>query len=523
MKLLTRTLGAPRGGLNTRDSVFDQKFSMDCIQLDNMLVRASGPTLPAGYQRWATALNGNVGTLMPYRPGSSGSENVFALTDAHKLYDCTTRMNTVTLPPLTATLGAGADAGTASHTQFTGVAANYLAFVYRGDGYYTYDTSGGLVNRTASVTGFNAALASFVGVWKRRLMFVEYGTTKFWYLPVDAIQGAATVFDVGALLAHGGSLVAFANWTYDGGAGIEDHLVLFGSRGDVLVYSGSNIATDAVLRGQWFAGSPPAGERFFTQYGGDVKFLTEFGIQEISVVTSQRQSDPSKKLSANKQQQFIAQQVSATPTGKFWEMHLHGQQEHLLIVTPNSYWHANNITIGGFSRLTWTPSKTATIGPSGYLYAASGANVYRMFSGDTDDETLVGTTATPGTTKEGSLTTFFVNVDGSANKKRLAMVKLTTLSAAKPDVSAILATEFDADIVLPAYEDSSFVASSTATLWGGSTWGGGTWSASSSARFEHMFGAAGFGVYAALYAKMRGLPGSVLTDWSPAVERGKWI
>lgn len=523
-RLLTKIIPAPRGGINTRDAIYDQQYISDAVQLDNMIVRAVGPTLPNGYQRWATGLAGNVGTLMPYNPGSSGVQKIFSLTQSHNLYDCTTRMDTTTLPPLTATLGVGSDAGMASYCQFTGIAANYLAFVYRGDGYYTYDTTGGLVNRTAAVTGFNTALASFVSTWKRRIMFVEYGTTKIWYLPVDAISGAATQFDFGSLLAHGGSVVAFANWTYDGGNGIDDHLVIFGSSGDVLVYSGTNIATDAVLHGQWFAGAPPSGTRFFTQFGGDVKFVTEFGIQEISVLTSQRQSPASVMLSSNKQQQKIAQEVSASPTAQNWEMHLHGQQELLVIVTPNAYWHVNNITLGGFSRLTWTPSKTAAIGPDGYLFASSGTNVYRMFSGDTDDELLVsGSTITPGTAKEGTLQTFFVNVDGSANKKRLAMVKITTLSQKKPDVSASLTTEWEMDISIPAYEDAGFGSSSNTTLWGGSTWGGGLWSSSALTRFEYIFGALGFGVYTSLYAKIRGLPGTSIVDWSPAVERGKWI
>lgn len=523
-RLITQVVPAPVGGLNTRDQVFDQKRFADAIQLDHWLVRASGPELRSGYQRWATGLDGTVNTVMSYRPGSSGSGKQFALTSNHKLYDVTARSTTTTLPPLTATLGIGTDAGFASHCQFAGVSTNYLAFTYIGDGYYTYDTAGLLVNRTASVTGFNAANASFIGIWKRRIMFVENNTTRLWYLPVDAIQGAAVSFDVGPQLANGGTVRAFANWTYDGGNGIDDHLVIFGSRGDVLVYSGTNIATDTILKGQWYAGTPPARTRFFVQYGGDVKFVTSLGIQELSILVASGQQPGQYRLSAGKNQQQIATDLTATIANSGWEMHLLGRNEQLVLLTAQTWFYTINSTLGGFTRQPNLPVKTANVGFDDYLYAASGSNVYRMFSGDTDDETLVtGPTVVPGTPIEATFQTFFVNISSSANRKIYSLVRLSFLGAKTPDVSARLITEWEEPSALPGYDTSSVSTGSIATLWGSSTWGGGTWNSTAMVTSEFIFGAEGFGTFAGLQGKVRGQPGTVFVNWSPTCEVGKWL
>src|SRR5439155_1006380 len=65
---------------------------------------------------------------------------------------------------------------------------------------------------------------------------VETHTLKAWYLPINAIGGAATALDHSSICEQGGHLVAAMTWTLDAGYGMDDHLVFITSSGEVVVW-----------------------------------------------------------------------------------------------------------------------------------------------------------------------------------------------------------------------------------------------------------------------------------------------
>ena len=81
----------------------------------------------------------------------------------------------------------------------------------------------------------------------------------------------------------GGYLVAVANWTQDGGQGIDDLTVFVTSEGEVLVYTGSNVADadDWILRGSYKIGRP-IGYKCCLSYQGDVVIITQDGYIPLS-------------------------------------------------------------------------------------------------------------------------------------------------------------------------------------------------------------------------------------------------
>ena len=82
-----------------------------------------------------------------------------------------------------------------------------------------------------SITNVTSANLIQVTSHMRRLWFVEKNTTKVWYLPTDAISGAATALDVGSMLTYGSYVIATATWTVDGGNGPNALFVILSNKG----------------------------------------------------------------------------------------------------------------------------------------------------------------------------------------------------------------------------------------------------------------------------------------------------
>jgi hypothetical protein len=87
-----------------------------------------------------------------------------------------------------------------------------------------------------------ATSANLIGVTAhvQRLWFVEKDKIDPWYLPVAAISGAAAKLTIGPFCKLGGYLMAIGSWSRDGGSGPDDMLVLVTSKGEVLIYSGTD-------------------------------------------------------------------------------------------------------------------------------------------------------------------------------------------------------------------------------------------------------------------------------------------
>jgi len=77
--------------------------------------------------------------------------------------------------------------------------------------------------------------------FKQRLFFTQLNSTQVWYLGVSAITGAATAFDLGPFMTKGGYIVAMADWTVGGGQGPQDYMVFITSKGQCIVYQGTDI------------------------------------------------------------------------------------------------------------------------------------------------------------------------------------------------------------------------------------------------------------------------------------------
>lgn len=244
------------------------------IVLDNWFPREGYIELRRGWRYHATSGSTSpVETVAAYHGVTAVSDALFAIVGG-TIYDTTDPSNMV----------ASTVTGLAnSRSQFVNFTTTGGHFLYMVNGANNPNIWDGSAWTTPTITGITASEAVHINVHKNRVWFVLNNSTKAAYLPVDSIQGAATTFELGGLFSLGGYLVAMATWTLDAGVGVDDHAVFISSRGEVVIYKGTNPASaaDWQLVGVFQLGAP-IGRRCFTKVGGDLALISVDGVIPLS-------------------------------------------------------------------------------------------------------------------------------------------------------------------------------------------------------------------------------------------------
>lgn len=405
------SIPAPTGGLNT---VAPGKAmpETDCPVLFNMVSAEHGLRVRTGYRQW-NAVNTGLRTFIPYNgSASNGSKDRLFVTTDLDMWDATEESSSGLLgsrfswPLSTGPTGTNGAAGYGSYHAVTTSAGHFLLYCDEVNGYYVYtestDTwaSVSMGGGATQVSGVNPANFCFVTVWKSRVWFIQKDTALAWYLPAGAIYGAATSLnlDRAAQFRQGGGLRALANWTQDGGAGMDDRLVAIGDGGDVAVYEGTDPAnaTTFSLKGTYNVGGLVAGRNIALSHGGDVLILTKSGIRPISQLVQGGDGSglyPTAKISN------LFSSLAATQ-GAFpgWGMYLHPEDNALLVTVPQNVDAFGNHSTEALAMSLWNRSWSRYRGMSiaaacvwhgkfyfggagsGYIWVADGAVDSRLLA-----------------------------------------------------------------------------------------------------------------------------------------------
>lgn len=269
------TIPASIGGWNARDALAAMKPE-DAIVLDNLIPITGGVQLRRGRQVHATGLGGAVLSLMEYAP-PSGSNRLFAAT-ATAIHDATAK------GAVGAALLSGLTGGAWQHVMFPSLGGPCLVACNGADAARRFD---GTAWTPLAVTGVPAAELAHVGVMVNRLWFVRRGTLSAWYLPTGSIAGAAQEFPLGPMCRLGGELLVCGSWTQDGGSGLDDLTVFVTSKGECILYRGS----DPTDPDDWFQVGvfripEPIGRRCLVKLGPDLGVLTSQGLVTLAGVLS---------------------------------------------------------------------------------------------------------------------------------------------------------------------------------------------------------------------------------------------
>lgn len=153
-----------------------------------------------------------------------------------------------------------------------------LVMVNGADGIWTYDGTS-LTEAPASTE--NKSVDN-VTSFKSRLWFTKYGDATLYYGEVLATKPVALEpFPIGPLLRSGGQIVAINSLSMDGGSGPDDYFVAVSSRGEIVVFSGIDPATDFQLVGI-FKGARPLGRRCLEKAGSDLIYYGANGPQFLT-------------------------------------------------------------------------------------------------------------------------------------------------------------------------------------------------------------------------------------------------
>lgn len=261
----------PVRGWNTRDPIADMDPSY-AVVLENFFPIAAGVSLRKGAADWVVGLGAVVKTLMPFQ-GPTTSK-IFGSTDT-KIFDATaSATNPASLLARTK--------GEHVYTNFTGTGGNFLFAVNGQDDMAKYDGTSWTTVASFPITGggtLNTNTIAVVAAYKRMLFFIGNSGTDFFYLPIDQISGTVSRFPLGGLLDRGGYLVNIGTWSVDAADGQSDYCVFATSRGQMLVYAGTDPSNAAAwaLQGKYYIG-PPLGRNCLKKVRGDLYVVTEGGL-----------------------------------------------------------------------------------------------------------------------------------------------------------------------------------------------------------------------------------------------------
>lgn len=500
---------APVGGLNLRDPI-SAMAPTDAVVLDNMVPRQTGVEIRNGYQIHVSGVGYPVKSIFGYNAPNPTNNKLFAAANG-KIYDVTSGTPTVAV----ATSNSSEDYW--STTQFSTGADTFLLCVSPGAGYWTYSTSSGWINRTPS--GLPTTTLRTVAVWKQRVFFTAVNDANIYYFHnVNVVDGATSPFTMGSLLRNGGSVAGLINWTLDAGVGIDDHLVVVGSQGDVAVWQGTDpqSANTFALKGVWYCGPVPKYGRFFTSFGGDVMLLSDLGLVPLSKLVNGQFVEVSPGP-AQKVQSVLSPLVSQLINTPTWDIFIVPSSEVMVIKVPEQTvdgyrQFVMNVNTAAWCTFSGLPMHCTTL-LNGILYfGTEDGTICKGLFGEKDGVLADGT---GGNLVEGDVQTSFSAFDSPGQLKRFGLARPIFIAPEAPSVKLRVNTQYS----FTGVEGSPSFTTTAEALWGSATWNSAVWVGSTNT-YQAWVGATGLGYYGSIRMKVRGPAKTIFTSSHLLVDVG---
>lgn len=343
-------------------------------------------------------------------------------------------------------------------------------FTYTLAGALGVTTVTGTLTPTAGfvITGVNPATFIHVTIFKARLWFTAINSLAAWYLPVLSIGGAAQPQDVSNLCSHGGYLVQLEDWTLDAGYGMDDYLVMASSRGDIIVYRGTDPASSTTwfLVGVFYVGSP-VGRRCMAQFAGDLLLISQDGLAPLSKSMMSSRVNMQQTLSY-KIQHIISTYITTYGGNVGWQTIIFPKENMLLLNVPisqtQSYQLVMNTISGAWSRfLNWN-AVTFVLFNDFLYYGSADGKVVKAWDTQTDIGVAIPFEAQQSFNYFGS----------AAQLKKINMVRATISTDGSPGIFMGVNAAFDtsAPTGIPTFTPTVSSMWDTAK-WDTALWGGG--------------------------------------------------
>lgn len=343
------SLPAPTRGWNARDGLAEMD-PLDAVEMVNYFPGTTSVMLRGGSTNYSGALTGQVDTLIAYSGGEDDQLIGITIGNTYTVNSTTNVLGTDTGDTIVTgtgdsiimsisvtTSGFVSTNARFQYVNFTTSGGSYICIVNGEDRYAVYDGTTWHIDTDGppyDITGVDSRTLISINNFKNRLWFVETGTLKAWYLPVNAIGGAAASLDMSSLCSEGGYLMAMGTWTLDAGYGVDDYAVWITNRGEVLVWRMTD-PTDAntiFLIGVWKIGAP-IGRRCMTKWKGDLLIITHDGLVPLAQALQSSRLDPRVNLTDNIQR-AISHSISLYGQNFGWEVIVYPRENALVLNVP---------------------------------------------------------------------------------------------------------------------------------------------------------------------------------------------
>lgn len=428
VKSNTYILPAPIGGLNAKDAIsaMGQQYAItldNYIPLDNCLV------LRSGFSEHCILGDGKAGvkTLVSYN--KPNNERLIAIYNG-EAYNVTG----------TSGFSKYEDVSFANSECQTVQYKNYLYFLNGTDTPKVFYVDDDNVEHfedwgfTAETLQAGKIIAGAVS--KEFLWFIEKNSLKVWYSSVAGnISGELYSFDLSQVAKLGGELVAVANWTIDGGQGLDDLTVFITSEGEALVYSGSNpnSADSWALKGSYSI-SRPIGYKCTLKYQGDIVIISEDGYIPLSKALSLANSGQSTYAFSDLIRGLVLDRTANNKDRFGWHGVIYHKKGYAIFNVPVSQQfeqHVINVNTGAWCRFTGIRS-FCWCEFNGEMYFGSDNGVYLFGKSYSDD----------GIQIEGAIEQAYTNL-GTDKLKKIQLLNPRTKSSTRYQLTIYTNMDFE--------------------------------------------------------------------------------
>jgi hypothetical protein len=421
----------------------------EAIVLENWFPEETTVRVRRGHTEHVTGLGAAVDSLMSWN--GPASTKMFGAAGG-SIFDVTTA-GAVGAADITGLTG-----NRWQHTMYGNSAGNFLYIVNGEDAPRYYS---GTAWTTPSLTGSGLTVTDLIHVnaFKTRLFFIESGSLSFWYLPVESIAGTLTEFDLSSRCKLGGHLVAMGTWTRDGGDGMDDLAVFVTSKGEVIVFQGSDPGSASAwsLIGTFRIGAP-IGRRCLVQIGSELVVITEDGFSTLSrFLNSGRAS--SQAAMSDKISGAVLTAVRSDRTRFGWQPAFFPAGNMVLINVPTSsqsQQFVSNATTGAWCKFTGMDARAWEVHDDKLFFGGGDGTVYRADNGTSDAGSNIETDAKTAFT--------YLGTRGRMKKVNMARPSLTV----DGDIGVVMAVSTD-------FGDTHPTSTPTFSPFAGSEWDTAEW------------------------------------------------
>ena len=324
------TFPAPKGGLVTTADMASQEPGSATV-LRNFFPTLMGCKIRGGSQKKGLAADGgDIKSAFKYKYGSN--EKLFMATNAG-IYN----MTAPAAPPATTAADvSGMSGGDWCAFQHTNAGTSWLVCLNGANDRQLYNgTTWATAPAITFTDGTTMPQLNYGWLFKNREFFLKNGTLDAYYLPVNAIGGAAVVFPLGGVMKKGGSLLTGFSWSLESGDGLSDLCVFLSTEGEIAVYAGSDpsSASDFALKGVYQIGRP-LGKNAWIRAGGDILIATTDGLTPMSQVFQRdRQSLSLVSVSRPIEDDW---RKAANATGTGWTLKQWPEQNLVFVAFPEN-------------------------------------------------------------------------------------------------------------------------------------------------------------------------------------------